>query len=111
MRKIYYYTHSGGYIQTISGIHTSLYDDITAFPNGKFLCHDIQGRKEKSEIWLMNEKGEEEKISGPIPIATNLPNFLFIVLTDEYPLEYFPKKYRGSTSERVVIMYLINFEK
>ena len=238
MRKIHCYTHSGGYIQTISATHTSVYDDIIALPNGKFLCHDIQGRKGESKIWLMNEKGEEEKtliyhdasypysstnwstiintssddsfkvfdpITGvfylyevkkegklvemqhlvsdrkalaaykgmdnlmdirddyaylsyiadanrylytmwytsdsmalcslyekdtmestvfylpkidfpgypvcPIPIATNLPNVLVTVLTDEYPLEYFPKQYKDSISERVAIMYLMNFKK
>ncbi|WP_297678508.1 BF3164 family lipoprotein [uncultured Bacteroides sp.] len=61
LRKIHCYTHSGKYIKTISSPMNLVYDDIFVLPNGKFLCHDIQGCKGESKIWLMNGNGEKEK--------------------------------------------------
>lgn len=235
IRQIHCYTHDGEYVKSISSTFELVYDDIAALPNGKFLCHDIQGHKNESKIWLMNEKGDKEKtllfhennypysytdwntisttmdnklnildpISGifylydieknelaqtlhlvseekdlsafrnvetlseikdkyaylsfiintdnylysiwstsdniavcslyekgkknvevfgmpkmdfpdysicPIPVSTNLPNAMVAIMTDEYPLEYFPKQYRDGISEQVAVVYVMKFK-
>lgn len=61
IRKIYCYAHDGTYVKTISSRFELVYDDIEVLTDGKFLCHDIQGRKGEDKIWIMNEKGEKEK--------------------------------------------------
>ena len=60
-RKIHCYTYSGKYVKLIASSFDLVYDDIVALPNGKFLCHDIQGCIEESKIWLMDENGKKEK--------------------------------------------------
>ena len=236
VRKIHYYTHSGDYVKSISSTYELVYDDIVALPDGKFLCHDIEGYKDESKIWLMNEKGEKERtllfhednypysytdwntisttidnklnildpITGtfylydierekltetlrlvskekdlsafggienlsqikdkyaslsfaidtdsyvysiwstsdnialcslyakkekridvfrmpemdflgysicPIPVSTNLPDMMVAIMTDEYPLEYFPDQYQDGVSEQVVIVYIMKFKQ
>lgn len=60
VRKIHCYTHSGDYVKSVTSAFELVYDDIVALPHGKFLCHDIQGYKGDSKIWIMNDKGEKE---------------------------------------------------
>ena len=234
-RRIHYYTHTGEYLKSIQSSFDLVYDDIVALPNGKFLCHDIQGNEGESKIWLMSEDGKKEQtflyhkavypysytewntitttpfddilrifdpITGcfyeynyrteklkececfvsnrkglesfksietfenidaeyafpsfvietnsffysiwttseliglhvlyekkeknvrvsrrlsmdfvnypmcPLPVSTNLSNVMVGIMTDEYPLEYFPEKYRYCVSEQTAIVYLMEF--
>lgn len=61
VRKIHYYMHDGTYVKSLAFSFDLVYDDFEILPDGKFLCHDIQGRKGESKIWLMSEKGEKEQ--------------------------------------------------
>lgn len=61
VRKIHYYMHNGTFVKSLTFPFDLVYDDFEILPNGKFLCHDIQGRKGESKIWVMNEKGEKEQ--------------------------------------------------
>lgn len=45
----------------------------------------------------------------PLPVSTNLSNVMVGIMTDEYPLEYFPEKYRYCVSEQTAIVYLMEF--
>lgn len=61
VRKIHYYMHDGKYVKSLKAPFDLVYDDFEILPDGKFLCHDIQGREGESKIWVMNEKGEREQ--------------------------------------------------
>lgn len=53
--------HDGTFVKSLAFSFDLVYDDFEILPDGKFLCHDIQGRKGESKIWVMSEKGEKEQ--------------------------------------------------
>ena len=46
----------------------------------------------------------------PLPVSTNLPDVLMAISTDEYPSEYFPEALRNDISERMAVVYKMNFK-
>ena len=40
------------FVKSLAFSFDLVYDDFEILPDGKFLCHDIQGRKGESKIWV-----------------------------------------------------------
>ena len=66
--------------------------------------------KKNVEVFGMPKMDFPDYSICPIPVSTNLPNAMVAIMTDEYPLEYFPKQYRDGISEQVAVVYVMKFK-
>ena len=57
-RRLYCYTHDGRFVKTITFPFELIYDDVVPLSEGRFLCHDINGYKGESKVWIMNGDGQ-----------------------------------------------------